>query len=343
MANDKKVEEGFIEIPSHVDDHAKPAAKRNCSVVAKKFINASKNFSKVSHEFEESLKKCGETKNEIRSQLVCASCDPTANNSLIGYKRKVEVSPRDMYKIKVNCASSYHTLFTKQRPMFLAALEYIKAVHGKKYKKMKNKFEKLDFFDDADCFSHKQVEAEKKEELEAQKINGEEKLRILAAVQKPKFLTKAEKDDILMKKTAAETAQEKDAVEHMGEISATCQRGLEFISEDLFELKDNYTLEPLKYKALHFIINSLGNDKVLRVWKGIIDKTLIPPKKKSSTPTLKAVPRARKLQTVASKTKKPSPAFGATATSPAPQKSKTGNLTETIQTCPRKIPACGNG
>jgi hypothetical protein len=85
--NPKKVEEGLIIIPHSHHDSSKPHHKLKCSPEATKFLFLSKKFDKVSGPFERSLKKCASTMNFLQSEMICASCDPTANNSIIGYKK----------------------------------------------------------------------------------------------------------------------------------------------------------------------------------------------------------------------------------------------------------------
>jgi hypothetical protein len=85
--NPKKVEEGLIVIPHSHHDSSKPHHKVECSPQATKFVFLSKKFAKVSGPFERSLKKCASTMNSLKSEMICASCDPTTNNSIIGYKK----------------------------------------------------------------------------------------------------------------------------------------------------------------------------------------------------------------------------------------------------------------
>ena len=85
--NPKKVEEGLILIPLTHHDSSKPHHNISCSPQAQKFIFLSKKLAKISGPLERSLKKCSTTMNELQSEIICASCDPTANNSIIGYKK----------------------------------------------------------------------------------------------------------------------------------------------------------------------------------------------------------------------------------------------------------------
>lgn len=81
-----------VKIPKSSDEVKRASIERNCSSSARKFRLTSINVKKSQEKYEKSVKQCGKVISELKSKLICASCDPTINSAIQGTKKLVEIS-----------------------------------------------------------------------------------------------------------------------------------------------------------------------------------------------------------------------------------------------------------
>jgi hypothetical protein len=89
---------------------------------------------------------------------------------------------RDTERIRKDCSFPHYVTWTKERPMLLAAFEYIQAAYGQKFGKYKALLDNVDYFNDVDCLDPKKVLKQLKKEMrddQRQKVKDSKRSRIL--------------------------------------------------------------------------------------------------------------------------------------------------------------------